>query len=77
MPFKRIFYVLAALALYAALSLLGGVLAPFLPIYDLVAIGYGYLLWAAWQNKPITLPLLGAFARKQSTPSAQDNHTVQ
>jgi len=76
--FQAVFFVLSALAVHAVIALFGGFLAPFRPIYDLVAVGgYGYLLWAAWQQKPVTIPILSAFARKQATPSARGNDTVQ
>jgi uncharacterized membrane protein len=75
--FQAVFYVLAALAGHALLTVFGGVVEPLRPIYDLAAVGaYGYLLWLAWEGRPRTLPVIGPIARKQAAPSTNSGPTT-
>ena len=75
--FQAAIYLLAALAAHGLLSIVG-LLAPFRPVFDWAALGvYGYLLWLAWEDKPKSLPIIGAIARRQSHPgSSADGSTI-
>lgn len=70
--YQSAIYVLMALAAHALFGALD-VLAPFRPIFDLASVGaFGFLLWRAWEGRPISLPVIAEIARKQADAGGSD-----
>lgn len=72
--FQAIFFVLAWMAFWMALSILTSVMHVFalllLPLYPLAGLaGFGlwlYLMWRAYNNQPLVLPVIGPLAQQQA-----------
>ena len=66
--FQAIFVNLAIIVVWLAISLLGRSVALLLsPVFLLfVLVLWLMLIWTAWQNEPIVLPLIGRMAEKQA-----------
>lgn len=66
--FQAIFVNLAVIAAWLAISLLGRSLALLLsPVFLLcVLVLWLMLIWRAWLNEPMVLPLIGHMAEKQA-----------